>query len=136
MTATDLKKLINFWRDQSLTDLKASDQLINRSKLYPQGLFFLHLAIEKLLKSVVVSKTGQHPPFTHNLLALLDRTEIVASPALLKDLAVINEFNLSTRYPDQKAKIGKKLNAAFSKKYLKSGMLIYQWLDKQNTSQK
>jgi HEPN domain-containing protein len=80
---------------------------------------------------MVGRKTGAHPPFTHNLLTLLDRTELLVSPKFLKNLAVINEFNLSTRYPDEKSRIAKKFNANYSKKYLKIGTSIYQWLDEQ-----
>jgi HEPN domain-containing protein len=131
MTTTEREKLAKFWREQSQDDLKAAQHLIVVSRLYPQGLFFLHLAIEKILKSIFVQKTGAHPPFTHNLLTLLDRIELKISLASLKNLAIINEFNLSTRYPDEKAKLKQKFTAAYSKKYLKIGTSIYQWLSEQ-----
>jgi HEPN domain-containing protein len=131
MTLSDREKLVKFWRLQSQDDLKAARQLIELSKLYPQGLFFLHLAIEKLLKSLFVRKTGLHPPFTHNLLSLVDRVQIKVSAVTLENLAVINEFNLSTRYPDEKSKLKSKFTAAYSKKYLKLGMAIYEWLENQ-----
>jgi len=37
---------------------------------YPYALFMGHLALEKLLKAVVVKNTRKHAPYTHSLEAL------------------------------------------------------------------
>ena len=134
MTNQDQKKLAQFWLDGSVADMAAAKQLILIGKLYPQGLFFLHLSIEKMLKYAYILKFGTHAPFTHNLLHLLDRCEFLSSDSIKEKLAVINEFNLTTRYPDQKALAKKKFNATFSKKYLLLGLGIHKWLLKESKS--
>jgi len=36
-----------------------------QTEKYPYALFFGHLAIEKLLKALVVKQTKEHAPYTH-----------------------------------------------------------------------
>jgi len=52
-------KHINFWRDSSVEDLEVAEQLVNNGKTR-HGLFFGHLALEKLLKGLIVKGTADH----------------------------------------------------------------------------
>lgn len=90
------------------------------------------MSIEKVLKYSYVLKFGGHAPFTHNLLHLVDRCEIVPPGKFRTMFAVIGEFNLSTRYPDQTTQSMKKFNAAFAKKHLNQGQELYEWLLKES----
>lgn len=108
--------------------MKAAQALIKNAKLYPNGLFFLHLSIEKALKAIFVDRHGKHAPFSHNLMFLADACEIEFSANIKKGVSVINEFNMSTRYPNEQDRIKKKFNKRFSEKYLKIGMEIQEWL--------
>jgi HEPN domain-containing protein len=130
LTKVDKIKLVKFWIEGSKKDLQAAEYLILKQKLNAQGLFFLHLALEKILKAIYIKKFTSHAPFTHNLVHLVEKIELELSQKTRDQLAVINEFNLSTRYPSEKAKIEKKFNATFLKKHFAQGKKIYQWLEK------
>lgn len=54
-------KTIAYWAESSAYDLETGATLL-RSKKYPYALFFGHLAIEKILKALVVKHTGTHAP--------------------------------------------------------------------------
>ncbi len=130
MTKQQLNKLAQFWLDGAVRDMQAAVSLIQHAKLYPNGLFFVHLSLEKLLKAIYVMQHGKHAPLTHNLLYLSDFTKIALPSKMKTDLSVINEFNLSTRYPNEQIEIKKKFNKRFSEKYLRSAQEMVTWLTK------
>ena len=67
---------IKFWLEQAEDDWSAVDTLF-KGKKYLQSLFFAHLVIEKLCKSVWIKyNEGNVPPKTHNLIYLLSSTTI------------------------------------------------------------
>jgi HEPN domain-containing protein len=53
----DVEKTISYWLESAEYDLKTADSLFITEK-YPYSLFFGHLAIEKLLKALVVKKVS------------------------------------------------------------------------------
>jgi len=67
---------IIFWIDQANDDWKAVETLF-KGKNYLQSLFFAHLVIEKLCKSIRIKyNTENVPPRTHNLIYLISSTPI------------------------------------------------------------
>lgn len=69
----DAEKAIAYWIDSATYDLETGKALL-RSKRYPYALFFGHLAVEKVLKALVVKNTGDHAPYSHSLLMLAKKT--------------------------------------------------------------
>ncbi|MBF0296141.1 MAG: HEPN domain-containing protein [Magnetococcales bacterium] len=63
------------------------------------GLFFLHLAMEKLLKAHVCQVTGSHPPRIHDLIRLTRQAELQLPEAWMLLLGRMNAFCLIGRYP-------------------------------------
>jgi HEPN domain-containing protein len=53
----DAEKTVSYWLESAVYDLETGKTLL-RSKKYPYALFFGHLAIEKVLKALVVKQTG------------------------------------------------------------------------------
>lgn len=67
---------IDFWSEQANDDWNAVFTLFN-GKNYLQSLFFAHLVIEKLCKSLWIKHNSENtPPRTHNLIHLLSATPI------------------------------------------------------------
>lgn len=62
----NLKEQIDYWKKSAEKNWDAANVLFN-SKHYDFCLFTAHLAIEKLLKGLVVIETKETPPFIHNL---------------------------------------------------------------------
>jgi len=63
------------------------------------SLFAAHLAVEKILKAAVVSKTGEHAPPVHNLLCLAHGAGVVLMPEQEDFLAELNRYNIEAGYP-------------------------------------
>jgi HEPN domain-containing protein len=61
-------KTVAYWLEGSEYDLDTAEfRLRNQVGKYPYALFFGHLAIEKLLKALVVKETRAQAPPTHSL---------------------------------------------------------------------
>lgn len=127
MTA-DQQKVIQYWRDSAERDLLTARDLL---KLKHRGwaLFIYHLAIEKLLKALVV-KAGITPPYTHDLEKLALRANLRLAKTYKKWLEEITDFNLEARYPSDKRLFYQKATESFTKIWSKHCEEIYQWLTK------
>jgi HEPN domain-containing protein len=94
----DIGEHIAYWRDGAKDDWDAASQLIERGKIR-QGMFFAHLALEKLLKAHVCKNTGKLAPKIHNLVRLSEIAGLQLKSEDIEILAEMNEFNLEGRYP-------------------------------------
>ncbi len=71
------EQYIKFWVDQAEDDWKAVQTLFN-GKNYLQSLFFAHLVVEKLCKSLWIKHSNDNvPPMTHKLIFLLSATPVI-----------------------------------------------------------
>lgn len=95
----DIQKQIAYWRDGAIEDWKAAQHLLEQHYTR-HGLFFVHLAIEKLLKALVCRQTNDLAPRLHNLIRLAEMAGLSLSQSQLDTLADINIFNLEGRYPE------------------------------------
>jgi len=66
MLKFDIDKTVKYWLEGAEYDLDVANALHEKKK-YPYALFIGHLALEKLLKSLVVKTTKEHAPRTHSL---------------------------------------------------------------------
>jgi HEPN domain-containing protein len=94
----DITKQIEYWKNGSKEDFDVAKQLISNDKIR-HGLFFAHLAIEKMLKAKVCQVNEEIAPRIHNLVRLAQIAEITLPEITLNLLAEMNEFNLEGRYP-------------------------------------
>ena len=121
---------LNYWHTGALQDLDTCQAIFTDAKRYGASLFFLHLCIEKLLNALFVAKKGQYAPMTHNLLALVESCEIECDEVKEKKFATINEFNMVTRYPSQKADFYAIATREFAQTHIDAGKEIFGWIDK------
>ncbi len=95
----NIEKQIEYWITSAKSDLDTAELLIRESRSI-HGLFFCHLTIEKALKALVVKDTGQIPPKTHNLIYLLDLSNIEFEEIYEDFLGILMKYQLEGRYPD------------------------------------
>jgi len=95
----DLQKQIDYWTNGSKDDLITSELLINNNRLL-HVLFWCHLTIEKAIKAHVIKNTQQIPPRTHNLIWLLEKTDLSPNDEALKLLGDLMVYQLEGRYPE------------------------------------
>jgi HEPN domain-containing protein len=119
---------INFWIEQSKDDWTAVDTLF-KGENYLQSLFFAHLVIEKLCKSLWIKYNEENvPPRTHNLIQLLTSTPIDLSDDKKELMLSINRFQLEGRYPDYLTKMHNICDEKFTVSMLDSTNKLRLWL--------
>ncbi len=123
----NIDKTINYWVESAIYDLETGNSLLE-SKRFPYALFFVHLAIEKLLKAIVVKETGEHAPYTHSLVLLAKKANIEMTEEMLDQLAEYMEFHIEARYPDEKKDFYKKCTEEFARKKIAEMKKVYKWL--------
>lgn len=129
MTVKDLKKLIQYWTKGSDYDFKTAVSLF-QTKRYPYSLFFCHLASEKMFKALVVKQSGEHSPYTHNLLLLAGKSGIEIPKDVESLLAELGKFNIEARYPEYTMELYNVADATYTNRYLKSTKRLLEWLRK------
>lgn len=123
------EETIQSWTASANDAWDTFEKLINAQK-YSHALFFLHLALEKILKALIIKKTNESPPPVHDLVRLAEKTDVRLTPEMLDSLSEISTFNVAARYDDIKLKFYKKATAEYTKKWHDTGKKIF--LDLQN----
>jgi HEPN domain-containing protein len=113
----DADKTVAYWLDGAEYDLETARALIEKRR-YPYALFFGHLALEKLLKALVVKTTREHAPLSHDLVKLAARTPVDLTPEMSRDLERISEFNLEARYPEDNKRFYVRCTEQFTRENL------------------
>ena len=100
MPEINIEKQIFYWRDGAKEAFDIAQKFIRRDEHPLYGLFFLHLALEKILKAYVCEKKQNTPPRINNLTRLAELAELKLSDEYKAILAAMNEFQMEGRYPD------------------------------------
>ena len=95
----NIQKQIEYWHQGSQEDWAVAQELVDRGRVR-HGLFFAHLALEKILKAHVCAKTQDLAPRTHNLVHLAEIAGLALGKAQGDTLAEMNEYASEGRYPD------------------------------------
>ena len=123
------KEIVKFWRDKAADDRITAKALL-KSRRYSACLFFVHIYLEKLLKALVVEKTGKPAPFVHDLLDLANIAKIELSEEQKELLREINTFNIRARYDNYKSEFYERATKNYTVKHFESADKLYLWLGK------
>lgn len=123
----NIKKLFNYWLTDSEESWSVAESLMEKRK-FPEALFFGHLALEKILKALVVAKHDTHAPPIHNLLALLKKTDIAGGGKIIEDMRLFSGFYMAGRYDEEKMDFRKKCTKKFSEENMEKMKKYYIWL--------
>src|SRR5690606_4180397 len=126
----NVDKVVQYWTDSAAEDWSVTSQLLDSEK-YQYALVFAHLFLEKLLKAIVVMKTSEHAPRTHNLLFLAERANLTLSSAQRDVLLRVTAYNISTRYPEDIAEAQRRYTHEFTENELRIVEETGQWLKSQ-----
>ena len=121
-----IDKQIAYWRTGAEEDWTVARELVDSGRSR-HGLFFAHLAVEKLLKAHVCRKTQDLAPRIHNLVRLAELAGICPSESQLDVLAEMNAFSLEGRYPEALVPAP---TSAEARDYLARSEEIFEWLIK------
>ncbi|TKJ36338.1 MAG: DNA-binding protein [Planctomycetes bacterium B3_Pla] len=95
----DVGKQIDYWRTGGDEDFAAAESLLEKDHLR-HSLFFMHLAIEKMLKAHVTRQTRDVPPRIHNLIRLAEIAKLKLDEERKEFLREFGAYQLEGRYPD------------------------------------
>ena len=95
----DVPKQVAYWRDGAQEDWAVARELVDRGR-NRHGLFFAHLALEKILKAHVCAKTQDVAPRVHNLVRLAEQAGLALNDDQRATLADVNVYTLAGRYPE------------------------------------
>jgi HEPN domain-containing protein len=121
------KDIIDYWDSEAEESLQVAQHLFEKQD-YSYALFFGHLAVEKLLKSIYVKRRDEDVPRSHNLLRIAKAADLTVPEAILSDLIRITAFNLEARYPDYKKKFRNKCTKHFTTQELDKINEVFKWL--------
>ena len=114
------EEAVKYWISSAEEDWSVAHSLLKSDK-YNHALFFLQLALEKLIKAVHVSQKDESPLYIHNLVLLAQKAGIEFSEEELADLKEISSFNVSARYDSYKRDFYKKSTREFAIQWMKRG---------------
>ncbi len=123
----DVEKTVAYWLEGAEYDLGVAEAMYQTEK-FPYALFIGHLALEKLLKALVVKTTGEHAPYTHSLPSLVDKFTFEVPQEIKKKLKRFMEFYFESRYPEEQKIFYKKCTRKFTEDSLKQIKEIFAWL--------
>ena len=124
----DIEKQVAHWRTGADEAWEAAVDMINKDRRIQFGLFFVHLALEKIIKAHIWRVREKIPPHIHNLVRLAELAELPLSDKNKKALAEINEFNIEGRYSDL---LGPPISFQDARGYLRKAKGTFEWLKNQ-----
>ena len=95
----NVEKHVKYWRDGATDDFAVAGELVTNGRIR-HGLFFAHLALEKLLKALVCRNTGALAPKMHDLMRLSQISGLSMSQEQVTFLARFGRFQIEGRYPE------------------------------------
>jgi len=95
----NIQKHISHWQNGAMESIETAEILIDKNKIL-FGLFFCHLAMEKLLKALYIQSTNDFPPKTHKLLYLSDTAGLEIKNDIKLLFSTLMSFQLEGRYPE------------------------------------
>jgi HEPN domain-containing protein len=120
----DVAKQIAYWRDGAAEDIRAARILVDK-RCERHGLFFAHLAIEKLLKAHIVRSVGGVPPKIHVLPRLAELAGLRIPQEHQSFIRRFDRYQAMGRYPDASAP---RIPQRRARELLEETEEVYEWL--------
>lgn len=123
----DIDKQVAYWRKGAEEDWEVGLELLQGGKIR-HGLFFINLAVEKILKAHFCRNRRDVAPKVHNLARLAEIGGVAVSDDQKDVLADINAFSLEGRYPESYAVLPSRDEA---ESILRKAGEVFLWLKSQ-----
>jgi HEPN domain-containing protein len=96
------EKTIRNWIELAQYDLETAEAMVEKGR-YLYVAFTCQQAIEKTLKALYVKEKGETPPYSHNLMKLIDMVSLknALSPEQIDFIIVLNTYYIQTRYSEE-----------------------------------
>jgi len=125
-----MDQIVKYWIDSSQQNYNTMNNLL-KSKDYSWALFIGHLVLEKLLKAHYVKKKQTHAFYTHDLLRLSRKMDLMMPDDYVEWLDEISTFNLNARYDNYKQNFYRRCTKEFTMEWIERIEIIRAWLIQQ-----
>lgn|SRR3989338_5517587 len=125
-----MDKKTQTWLETAKSDIEFAGQILTNKQRPFYALHFCHQAIEKILKAVLQHQEGKIPPRTHSLEKLLHLAQKELPPEKLETLLNLSPHYLSTKYPEDVAKMHQQYSEKFVQSLFKPTQELFQWIEK------
>ena len=120
--------MVKFWLEGASEDWDFAMEIWKSGKRLYNALFFVQMALEKILKALHYHKKNDHPLLTHDLVLLSKKAELSLDNVTESDLKKITFFNISARYDDYKLRFRKEATREFVDQWMKRSEEIRTYL--------
>ncbi|MEW5693672.1 MAG: HEPN domain-containing protein [Candidatus Hydrogenedentota bacterium] len=123
------EKIVKNWMIIAEYDLKTAKHMY-KSRRYLYVAFTCQQAIEKILKAIYVKENNKTPPYTHNLIKLINLTSIASmiKESELTFVELLNSYYLESRYTETIKELFKSLTKKRSFEILRKTRSLFKWL--------
>jgi HEPN domain-containing protein len=126
-----VKQLTQHWLNLAESDLDSALYLFEGAR-YPQSIYFICQAIEKILKATIIENSNTAPQKTHRLDTLATKTTLNFSDEQLILLTDLSKYYARVRYPDlSQVDFNTKTK---TQPVIGKGKKVYQWIHKHYTT--
>jgi len=115
------------WAEKARYDLDTASAMLDSGR-YVYVLFCCQQAIEKMLKAIIVKRTGEMPPRIHNLMRLADRATVSIDEDQAGLFRNLSNLYVDTRYPEEDAAISAEIDEPRARAALEETEEVVQWL--------
>jgi HEPN domain-containing protein len=123
----DIPNIKSYWIKEADEALTVAEHLFEKGD-YSYALFFGHLAVEKILKSLYVDLKKEHAPPIHNLPRIAGLAGLSLDEEKTDALILISSFNIEARYPDLKRSFRKRCTKEYTLEQMGIIKETFQWL--------
>ena len=116
---------VRAWKDSAVENLETAEELLKLGKRH-DTLFFLHLALEKMLKGLHQYLKHQPSLHIHDLYRLAVKAGLEISEEERKELDEISTFNVAARYDIFKQRLYHKATEEFTEKWMEIGRKLFK----------
>jgi HEPN domain-containing protein len=120
----DFEKHVVYWSSSALEDIEAAEVLLD-AKRARHGLFFAHLALEKILKAHFCRESKDIAPKIHNLLALSLKIQLKMPSEQREFLARFDRYQIEGRYP---ASLPAPVRIEIAREEMRLAKEVLEWL--------
>lgn len=115
---------VKAWKDSAIDDIETAEGLLKLDKKH-HALFFVHLALEKILKGLHQFLKHQPSPYIHDLYKLAVEAGLEISEEEKIELDEISTFNVAARYDIFKQRLYRKATKKFTDKWMGIGKKLF-----------
>ena len=123
------EKIIQNWITLAQYDLSTAQAMLEAER-YLYVAFTCQQALEKLLKAIYVKQWNKTPPYTHNLIRLLDSLTVAAEcdEEKYRLLETLNSYYLESRYTEQISELFQSLTPKTAAQTYDHTRKLFSWL--------